>query len=83
MDCKEEFIASQRALVETQGRWDSLNCLSKRMIREIKKLALEEYVEKAWRCVLVERCYPVLHRVSNVKWRKVRGSNWAVRRSYY
>ena len=50
----------------TAGRsvWDSLKCPSKSKINEIKKPDLVDFTEKVCR-FLVERCYPLLDRLSN------------------
>ena len=44
--------------------WDSLKCPSKSKIKGIKKPDLEDFTEKVCR-FLMERCYPLLDRLSN------------------
>ena len=50
----------------TAGRsvWDSLKCPTKSKIKGIKKPELEDFTEKVCR-FLMERCYPLLDRLSN------------------
>ena len=50
----------------TAGRsvWDSVKCPTKSKIKGIKKPELEDFTEKVCR-LLMERCYPLLDRLSN------------------
>ena len=53
-----------KSLTAGRGVWDSLKCPSKSKIKGIKKPELEDFTEKVCR-FLVERCYPLLDRLSN------------------
>ena len=58
---KDSFPKSFSA---SRSVWDTLKCPSKSKIKGIKKPELEDFTEKVCR-LIVERCYPVLDRLSN------------------
>eukprot|EP00116_Pleurobrachia_bachei_P003499 sb/3463761/ len=53
-----------KSLSAGRSLWDTLKCPSKSKIKGMKKLELEEFAEKMCH-LLLERCYPVLDRLSN------------------
>eukprot|EP00116_Pleurobrachia_bachei_P008117 sb/3468379/ len=61
-----------KSLAVGRSVWDSLKCPSKSKIKGIKKPDLEDFTEKVCR-FLMERCYPLLDRLSNEVEEKAHG----------
>ena len=53
-----------KSLSAGRSSWDTMKCPSKSKIKGVKKPELEEFADKVCH-LLVERCYPVLDRLSN------------------
>eukprot|EP00116_Pleurobrachia_bachei_P005017 sb/3465279/ len=53
-----------KSLADARGGWDSMKCLTKSKIKGIKKPEMDDFTEKVCH-LLMERCYPVLDRLSN------------------
>ena len=53
-----------KSLSAGRDGWDSVKCLTKSKIKGIKKPDLDDFTEKVCH-LLMERCYPVLDRLSN------------------